>query len=140
MSFFWQNPHVCGHTPLKVGSKVRFMLDDTHHAHGCVERLVPGGAWVALDNGEKLYVAHGKMRVENPTPPMNEMVAAVRKHAREHYTTGGWDYVVESFDDEEIVEIIEDENATTTAGAIRAVGSVVALLDDRRSDIEATRF
>src|SRR3990170_4560830 len=55
----------CAH-PLRPGAQVRFMVVDVHHGHGCVEKVVPKGAWVALDNGEKLFIARDKLRVENP--------------------------------------------------------------------------
>lgn len=60
------NPTSCEPGLLRVGSKVRFPLDDRHHAHGCVEQIVYGGAWVKLDDGQKLFVKKKELRGENP--------------------------------------------------------------------------
>jgi len=66
---------------------------------------------------------------------MNELVKAVKKHARDNYETGGWDYVIEAFDDVEIAELIGD--AKTVAQAIKNVGVVVGLHNERREDAQA---
>ncbi len=70
----------------------------------------------------------------------DEMVAAVKAHAEKHYNESGWDYVVECGDDAEILSVIAEENVSTVEAAIAAVGEIVALLDERRRDIEATSF
>ena len=36
----------------------------------------------------------------------NEIVKALRRYALEHYEEDGWDYVVEAYDDEELLEEI----------------------------------
>jgi len=64
-----------------------------------------------------------------------ELVAAVKKHAREHYEEGGWDYVVEAYDDNELAEAIG--NAQTVRGAIANVRKIVGVQDSVRSDVEA---
>ncbi len=69
---------------------------------------------------------------------MTALIAAVRAHARAHYEEGGWDYVVEAFDDEDLAADIG--RATTPEDAIAAVQEVLQLLDDRRQDIQATVF
>jgi hypothetical protein len=62
----------------------------------------------------------------------------VREHARRHYETGGWDFVVECYEDRDILAAMG--GATTPGRAIRNVAKVVAMQDDRRRDIEATAF
>jgi len=63
----FSNPHACDAHPMAPGKQVRFMVDEKHHAHGCVEQIVYGGAWVKLDDGEKLFVKKKDLRVENPS-------------------------------------------------------------------------
>ena len=69
---------------------------------------------------------------------LNEIATALRKHATENYESDGWDYVVETFDHDELLK--EIEGATTLAEAIAKIAPYLKLLDDHRKDIEATRF
>jgi hypothetical protein len=61
-----------------------------------------------------------------------ELVNAVKKHAVEHYNEGGWDVVVECYEDADIDRAIAD--ATTVDGAIRNVARTVGIFDERRSE------
>lgn len=63
----------------------------------------------------------------------HDLIAAVRKHAMLHYNEGGWDYVVEAYEDADILEAIG--RARTVAGAIRNVGREVGLRHDYAEDI-----
>lgn len=71
---------------------------------------------------------------------MSQMVAAVRRHAEANYNSGGWDNVVESFEDEEIEEILLEENVQTEAEAIKVMGEFVSDLADQETDIKAEAF
>jgi hypothetical protein len=77
-------------------------------------------------------------------PSAEEVVAAVRKHALENYNSGGWDFVEESFSDEIILEfscsLDTGDSPMTIAEAIKNVGYVCKLHDDRRRDIQAEIF
>lgn len=64
---------------------------------------------------------------------MKELIEAVRAHALKHYEDGGWDYVVEAWDDEDLAEFIG--KARTPAGAIKAVGKIVKMRYDYAEDI-----
>ena len=66
---------------------------------------------------------------------MNELVKAVRKHAMTHYEDGGWDYVVEAYDDADIAKAIL--GCKTASEAIAKIGSTLHVLDDYRKDIQA---
>lgn len=68
------------------------------------------------------------------------LIAGVRKHAYANYSVGGWDYVVEAFDDNDIAEILRSENVSTLEQAIEVIGFHVAILDDRRKDVQAEIF
>ena len=71
---------------------------------------------------------------------MLDLVNAVRRHANNYYSIDGWDYVVECFDDGDIIEIISDSKATTIKEAINAVHEHVKTRDDYRKEIESTIF
>jgi hypothetical protein len=62
------------------------------------------------------------------------VVKTVREHARVHYNEGGWDYVIESFSDEEIIAICKGLGKLDAC--ILAVRAVVRNLDERRKEIQ----
>lgn len=66
---------------------------------------------------------------------IKDIVKAVRDHAVRNYNVGGWDYVVETYDDKELIEEIGD--AATPEEAIRRIGEIVGSLDSYRRDIQA---
>jgi hypothetical protein len=67
---------------------------------------------------------------------MAEMVAAVRAHAMKNYTKGGWDYIIETFEDSELAEIIG--GSKTVRGAINKVAWHANLLGERRAEVTST--
>ena len=66
------------------------------------------------------------------------LIKAVRDYALAHYEEDGWDYVVEAWDDEAILEVIK--GCKTANGAIRKVAKVVKEQDDYRQDIQSSAF
>lgn len=66
------------------------------------------------------------------------LIEAVKAHALENYETGGWDFVVECWEDSDIAE--EIEGCTTEAEAIARVGRFASLQDERRREVEATEW
>jgi hypothetical protein len=79
------------------------------------------------------------------TEQMRGFVDAVKKYALEHYNEKGWDFVVETMEDDQIKDDIEQgglsgKKATTVEQAIAAVGEICELLDDRRRDIQSTAW
>jgi hypothetical protein len=66
------------------------------------------------------------------------MVEAVKAHALEHYEDGGWDVVVECWDDEQIAEQIA--GATTVAEAVAAFAGVVSVWADQQADARNSAF
>ena len=66
-----------------------------------------------------------------------EMVTAVREYADENYFVDGWDYIVETFSNEEILECIG--TATTIAEAIVNVGYEAKLLNEIREDMRGVQ-
>lgn len=58
------------------------------------------------------------------------LVQAVKDHAKAHYEEGGWDMVVECYEDSEIAEAIE--GCTTKEEAIARLGEIAGIYHDRR--------
>jgi len=88
-------------------------------------------------------IHHGVVVVkglEQAKPDFSALVDAVREHAQTNYAKAGWDYVIETWEDKDIIEEIVSNNAKTPVSAIRAVGRVVKAMDSQRKDIEATAF
>lgn len=61
-----------------------------------------------------------------------ELVEAVKAHAAEHYNDGGWDVIVECWEDDQIAEQIGP--ARTVKGALAKFATVVDLWADRQAD------
>lgn len=72
------------------------------------------------------------------TPPRMDLVAAVRHHALANYSAGGWDYVVECWEDSDILEIIGD--AQTVDAAIDKVRRIVKIIAEREHDAQSEVF
>lgn len=53
------------------------------------------------------------------------LVGYVKAYAMAHYNDGGWDNVVECWEDEEIAEHLREYNATTEEQAVRAFATLV---------------
>lgn len=68
------------------------------------------------------------------------LVEHVKAHAQAHYEDGGWDVVVECYDDEMIEEVLDDNNARTPADAIKAFTPMVDVWDDRQQDAINSAF
>lgn len=56
----------------------------------------------------------------------------IKAHALEHYSSGGWDVVVECWEDGDLDEIIED--CSSFKEAFRRVEDVVDVYADRQAD------
>jgi len=69
---------------------------------------------------------------------VTELVAAVKLHAHEHYDEGGWDVVVETYDDAQIAQVIG--LARTEAGAIAKFADLVSVWADRQADARNSAF
>ncbi len=69
-----------------------------------------------------------------------ELIAAVKAHAVANYETGGWDFIVECWDDSDIAEALDEAGAATEAEAIAAVAGTAGLLDERRAEVRAEIF
>ena len=66
------------------------------------------------------------------------LIDAVKQYAMDHYNEGGWDYVVETMDDEDIAEDIA--GAKTPEEAIAKMKKIADLLGGHRAEIQSTAF
>lgn len=67
-----------------------------------------------------------------------DLIDAVRAHAVEHYNEDGWDYVVECWEDYEILAVVR--GSRNEGQAIRKVRKQVRVLSDHRDEIRATAW
>jgi hypothetical protein len=67
-----------------------------------------------------------------------ELIAAVRAHAEEHYEDGGWDVIVECWEDDDIDRQIG--RARTLQGALRNLSAFVDVMADRQADARNSAF
>ena len=81
-------------------------------------------------------VSAAQVAIHDDGVTKNELVAAVRAHAVRHYDEG-WDVVVESWSDEEILEVIQW--ASYARGAINLMGTKVKRHNLVRHDVQAAQ-
>lgn len=68
----------------------------------------------------------------------DELVEAVKDHATEHYNDGGWDMLVEAYEDDQIAEVIG--GARTVKGALAKFKPLVSVWADRQADARNSEF
>ena len=81
---------------------------------------------------------------------MKEMVEAVKAHAEANYARGGWDIIVECYDDEGIEKLLLADGfdckgkkvgvPRSANGAIKKVSRMVFAVNEYRADIVAEAF
>ena len=69
---------------------------------------------------------------------LSQYVTAIKAHALANYETDGWDYVVETYEDAEIIEVIK--NCRTEKGAIKMMRAHLKPRADYRAEIQAEAF
>jgi hypothetical protein len=79
---------------------------------------------------------HTRFR-EYPPDRMRRFIDAVKLHALDNYEKDGWDYIVETFTDDDIAEVI-GPRVRTEAGAIRKVKEYIAPRAAYRAEVQAT--
>jgi hypothetical protein len=76
-------------------------------------------------------------------PTKEEIIEAVREHAKRNYNRGGWDILVECWDDSDILNAVGYDcvgGCESIEEATEACRERLAISDDMRRDIEAERF
>jgi len=71
---------------------------------------------------------------------ISELVQYVKDYANLHYEDGGWDVIVECWEDKDILELLTRDNATTEQEALAAFKDIVAVWADQQADAENSRF
>jgi hypothetical protein len=66
------------------------------------------------------------------------LVGIVKAYASEHYDAGGWDVIVECWDDAQLADAIG--YASTPAGAIDKLRPVVSVWADQQADAKNSAF
>ena len=69
---------------------------------------------------------------------VQDLVNAVKNHARKNWNKNGWDFIYECYDDSDIVELIGD--AKTEKEAIKRAGRIAKVQDANRREIQATAW
>jgi len=64
-----------------------------------------------------------------------ELIRQIRKYGEKNYEKDGWDYLVECYSDQEIIE--QMGNAKTLLGAIRRLSWILKIKNEYRSECEA---
>ena len=62
------------------------------------------------------------------------LLQEVKDYALEHYNDGGWDVIVETYEDCELAE--EIKGVKTLAGALRRLRPLVAVWSDQQADAQ----
>lgn len=68
------------------------------------------------------------------------LVDFIKGYALAHYEDGGWDVVVECWDDAEIAEFLRENNAATPTEAVEAFDPIVGVWADRQADARNSAF
>lgn len=123
------------HTSVGVGFgavEVLKVYTDEHGREVCDVALCSREWWDAYKDGSKVgyctLLATNLLEVEDKQTEM--LVQAVKEHAKKNYEQDGWDFVIECYDN---ADIIRDMNgATTVEDAIEAVGSICRIHNETR--------
>ena len=67
-----------------------------------------------------------------------EVIERIRQYALNHYEIGGWDVLVEAWDDEDIWDEVKEAKNTLEAIAILKV--ILDVYEEKRLDIQAEIF
>ncbi len=70
--------------------------------------------------------------------PRKSLITLVKIYAMDHYDEGGWDVIVECWDDDQIDE--EIGRARSLEGAIRKLRPIVGAYSDREADAINSAF
>jgi hypothetical protein len=66
------------------------------------------------------------------------LLSAIKAHATANYNSGGWDYLVECYTDNDILLLTAE--CMTIADAIAKLGRIMSIMDERRREIQSEAF
>ena len=70
---------------------------------------------------------------------ISELVQYVKDWANFHYNDGGWDVIVECWEDKDIIKVLTEDNATTEKEALASFKGIVAVWADQQADADFHR-
>ena len=74
-----------------------------------------------------------KEAIHKALPMDMDLIRAVREHAQQHYSEGeGWDYILESYEDKDLWELIA--GSKTASQAVRKAGVWAGRLAEREAE------
>jgi hypothetical protein len=79
--------------------------------------------------------AEGAKNMDNQETNEQHLLKAVRDHAYANYEVEGWDYLVECWEDDDILDAMG--SATTAEEAIKRVRKALRPLNDMRAEVRA---
>ena len=71
---------------------------------------------------------------------MFELIAAVKAHANDNYEKDGWDYIVEAYTDDELIELLTDAKAKSIKQAIAAAKKEAKMRKAHHEEMYSTEF
>lgn len=72
-----------------------------------------------------------------------EILQAVKDHAQKHYCNGGWDVLVECYDDSDLTHLLEGpagSRPATPEDAIKRAEGYVSIWAERQADAKNSAF
>ena len=80
-------------------------------------------------------VEAGKALLAAASPEQRALVDAIRTYAQAHYEQGGWDYVIECWEDHDIFAYLAEADFNLDK-AIAEIADAVGIVDERRTEIQ----
>lgn len=81
-----------------------------------------------------VVVVVARVSIEKGKERNMSLLQEVKDYALEHYNDGGWDVIVETYEDCELAE--EIKGVKTLAGALRRLRPLVAVWSDQQADAQ----
>lgn len=99
-----------------------------------------GTEWVVAERGHGVFQDERVAVCGDHAAALPGLVEAVKAHATAHYDDGGWDVVVECWDDQQITEQIVRHAAGDATRAVAAFAPVIDVYADRQADARNSAF
>lgn len=96
--------------------------------------------WIVAETGRGVYQDQRVAVCSDHAAALPGLVEAVKAHATAHYNDGGWDVVVECWDDQQIAEQIVQCAAGDATRAVDAFRGIVDVWADRQADARNSAF
>lgn len=133
----WNLPPECYGSSQKYDAwiskaRVESMIERSEERDDPAELEARSGTWT-IDASE--FARQMEHEAELEAAQLAALVRAVNMHARAHYNEGGWDVIVECWDDAEIAQLLVEDAVTTEAEAIAAFVPLVEVWREQETDV-----